>query len=127
MLTTKDIFMGAWMRNKTTGDYVQVISEAIWQEAQKQCEPIPITTPVLKKLGFVRNGAASYLYVGTFTISMIHFDSQKHQLVIFGSDRTYQPMLNIDIRYFHHLQLAFILCGVDIPIDLNSGNRKWQH
>lgn len=139
MIKKEDLFSGAWLRSKVTGAYAQVKeikggsflvlvrqcqTKQSWFHLDDDWEYVPLSDDVLSELGFVREGAVSHLNYGTFSISVLHRQANKLQLVIYENE--HHPMINVSIRFLHQLQLAFKLCEIDKEIRLKPSS-SWQH
>ena len=79
-------------------------------------EPIPITTEILKKNGFKREGGASYWHEGDRSACILHWSKDKEQLVVGSLCDDY--MVKMNVRYVHELQHALRLCGIEKEIIL---------
>lgn len=79
-------------------------------------EPIPLTTEILEKNGFKREGGASYWHEGGRDACVIHWGNGKEQLII-GSPCD-DCMVKMNVRFIHELQHAFRLVGIEKEIVL---------
>lgn len=78
--------------------------------------PIPLTQEILEKIGFNREGGASYWHEGDLGACVLHWSKDKEQLII-GSPCD-DCMVKMNVRYVHELQHAFRLAGIEKEIVL---------
>lgn len=80
-------------------------------------EPIPLTTEILKKNGFVKDEKDDNMYYWNWSVidDCISYDKETSKVRIFSvSGLTFVKIL----QYVHELQHALRLCGIEKEIEL---------
>lgn len=82
----------------------------------EKVEPIPITPEILEKIGFKREGGASYWHEGNHDACILHWNKDKVQLIVGYPSDDY--MVKMNVKHVHKLQHAFRLCGIEKEFEL---------
>lgn len=95
---------------RTTSILVQLVSDGSIATWAHSIEPVRITSERLNKFGFNREGGASYWNNETFNAVIIHWNTNKNELII--GRRHKGGIMNINVIYVHEIQHAFRNCGL---------------